>query len=118
MAKFSKKEQYENQIRDELNLLLRTGLNNSALSFVSITRVEVAPDYSVATIYWDTFDPSRRGSIKEAMDATAGKMRSHLAKTVKVRHTPALVIKYDSSFEDEASIDSLLREEKKKGKSF
>ncbi len=118
MAKFSKKEQYENQIRDELNLLLRTGLNNTALSFVSITRVDVAADYSVATVYWDTFDQARRGSIKDAMDATVGKMRSHLAKNVKVRHTPAIVVKYDSSFEDEASIDTLLREEKKKGKSF
>lgn len=118
MAKFSKKEQYEAQIKDELNLLLRTGLNNRILSFATVTRVEISPDYSSANVYWDTFDPSKRGSIKDAMAATAGKMRSHLAKTVKVRHTPSLNLLYDSSFEDAATIDNLLSDEKKKGKDF
>lgn len=118
MAKTNRKEHFENQIKDALNSLLRQGMNNTALSFVSITRVDLNQDFSIAEVYWDTFDISKRGTIKEAMDGAAGKMRSHLAKVLKVRHTPILDIKYDSSFEDEAKIDDLLNSEKKNGKTF
>lgn len=114
----AKKEQYENQMKDELNLLLRTGLNNTSLGFVSFTRVEINADYSIATAYWDTFDVTKRGTIKEALEGALGKMRSHLANTLKIRHTPIIKVKFDSSFEDEAGITALLNEEKKEGRDF
>lgn len=114
----AKKEQYENQMKDELNLLLRTGMKNTNLSFVSITRVEINADYSIATAYWDTFDLAKRGTIKEALEGAVGKMRTHLANTLKIRHTPIIKVRFDSSFEDEAEITNLLEEEKKEGRDF
>lgn len=118
MSSNNKKLQYEEQIKNEVNKLLRTGLDNSAFTFCSVTKVEMNPDFSVATLYWDTFDPSRRGDISKAMDSALGKMRAHLAKTLKVRHTPALTAVYDSQFEDEQEIEQLLKSEKEKGKSY
>ncbi|MFG1494588.1 30S ribosome-binding factor RbfA [Halobacteriovorax sp. GFR7] len=118
MSGNKKKLQYEEQIKNEVNQLLRRGLDNSAFTFCSITKVEISPDFSTAKLFWDTFDPAKRGDIAKAMDASLGKIRSHLAKTLQVRHTPSLTAEYDSQFEDEQEIEKLLQSEKDKGKSF
>lgn len=118
MSGNKKKLQYEEQIKNEVNKLFRTGMDNSAFTFCSITKVEMGPDFSTAKLYWDTFDPSRRGDISKAMESALGKIRTHLAKTLQVRHTPSLSAEYDSQFEDEQEIDKLLQSEKEKGKTF
>ena len=113
-----KKRQFEADIQKEVNAFLRSGLNNPGLTFVSITKVELNDDFSTAVLYWDTFDASKRGDIKTQISKTAGKVRSHLAKVLKVRHTPSISFAYDSQFEDESSIDKILQQEKDKGKGF
>jgi len=118
LAKYNKKEQYEQQIKNEVNTFLRQGLDNRALSFVSITKVEMSSDFALATLYWDTFDPSTKGDVKKAIEGSLGKIRSHLAKTLQVRHTPALAAKYDSQFEDANAIDKILQDEKDSGRDF
>jgi ribosome-binding factor A len=118
LAKFSKKDQYEQEIQKEVNNYLRTSADNRHLSFVSVTKVELSPDFSYATLFWDTFDPSKRGDITKAMESSLGRIRKHLADNLKVRHTPSLSAKYDSQFEDEQAIDDLLQNERDKGKDF
>ena len=113
-----KREQYSGDILKIANSFLRSGTHSAALSMASITKVELSSDYSMATLYWDTFDPSRRGDIKKSIDKIAGKMRSHLARELKVRHTPSVTFKYDSQYEDESVIDKILQEEKDQGKGF
>ena len=113
-----KKKQFETDIQNEANSFIRKGLNNPHLTFVSITKVKLNDDFSMATLYWDTFDPAKRGDIKSEITKCAGKIRSHLAKTLNVRHTPSIELEYDSQFEDESAIDKILQEEKSKGKGF
>ncbi len=102
---------FEERIKNEINSLLRRELKDPRLSLMSVTRVELNQDYSVATVYWDTFDSAKRGDIKTAIEGTTGRMRSLLAKNLKVRHTPELTFVYDSQFEDEARIERLLKED-------
>ena len=64
----------------------------------------------MAKVYWDTFDSSKRGDAKKAIEGLAGKMRSLLAKNLDVRHTPILEFYYDSQFEDEMKITQLLKD--------
>lgn len=118
MAGHSKKAQYEQQIQNEVNNLLRTGMDNRALSFVSITKVELAADFANAILFWDTFNPTQRGDIKIALDNSLGKIRSHLAKTLQIRHTPSLTARYDSQYEDAQVIEDILKSEKDKGRNF
>lgn len=101
---------FEEKIQKEINSLLRSELKDPRLMLMSVTRVELNQDYSVAKVYWDTFDSSKRGDVKSAIEGTAGRLRSLLAKNLKVRHTPVLSFIYDSQFEDEAKIDKLLKD--------
>lgn len=103
------KHSYQEKIKNEINMILRREVSDPRLTLCSVTRVELNPDYSVAEVFWDTFDSSKRGDIKSAIEGLSGKMRSLLAKNLDVRHTPVLTFHYDSQFEDEMKITELLK---------
>ncbi len=108
--KFSKLK-YEEKVRDFINTALRREFADPRLVNVSVTHVELTIDYSHAKVYWDTFDASKRGDAKEAIEATAGRMRKLLSSKMEVRHTPEIHYHYDSQYEDEFKISKLLSNE-------
>lgn len=110
-----KKEKYQEGLIKEINLIFRSDIKDSRLTFVSITKVELNNDYSVAKVYWDTFDASKRGDAKKALENVAGKVRGLLASRLRTRHTPIIEFYYDSQFESEKKIDSLLNSDSEKG---
>lgn len=112
--KLFKKEKFQEGLIKEISLILRNDIKDSRLTFVSITKVELNKDNSVAKVYWDTFDPGKRGDAKKALSTVAGKIRGLLSTRLKVRHTPSLEFIYDSQFESEQKIDALLKSESEK----
>ena len=104
-----KKAKFEERLLNEINSLLRTGISDSRLQRVSITKVEMSPDYGYAVISWDTFDSHTRGDAKKAIEAAAGRIRSELAKVLDVRHVPSISFVYDNQFEEEKKIMDLLK---------
>lgn len=104
-----KKDKYEERLVNLINELLRKEARDSRLQFVSVTKVELSPDYGYATVYWDTFDAQHRGDAKKAIEASAGFLRTELAKKLEVRHVPSLSFIYDNQFEEENKIDQLLK---------
>ncbi|MCK5882200.1 MAG: 30S ribosome-binding factor RbfA [Bacteriovoracaceae bacterium] len=111
-----KKIQFEGRILTELNSILRTKLNNPRLQFVSITKVSLTHDMSLAIVYWDSFDSSTRGDTKKAISTIGGKLRSILAQSLKVRTVPELRFEYDSQYEAEKEVEEILANEAKLGK--
>lgn len=119
MAKKSfKKEKYTERLVHEINSYLRTEASDPRLAFLSVTKVEMSVDYSYADVFWDTFDVSKRGDCKKAVEGVAPRIRSHLSKILQVRHVPELRFFYDSQFVEEQKISDLLNSEKELGKSF
>ncbi len=112
-----KKIKYEERLLNEINGLLRAGTNDVRLARVSITKVELSPDYGYATVSWDTFDSGTRGDAKTAIEASTGRIRSELAKVLDVRHVPSLTFVYDNQFEEEKKIMDLINAEKDKNAS-
>jgi ribosome-binding factor A len=107
-ANVNSKELFQDKIRNEISNILRREISDPRLNMISITRVELTPDYSQAKVYWDTFDASKRGDVKKAIEGVSSKMRTLLANNLQVRHTPVLFFYYDSQFEDELKITQLL----------
>ena len=112
-----KKIKYEERLLNEINGLLRAGTNDGRLARVSITKVELSPDYGYATVSWDTFDSGTRGDAKAAIEAATGRIRSELAKVLEVRHVPSLTFVYDNQFEEEKKIMDLITASKDKNAS-
>ncbi len=113
-----KKDKLEERILQELNSLLRTKLGDARLQFVSITKVEINEDYSVAKVFWDTFQTDKRGDASEAMKSAKSRMRNTLAQTLDLRVVPQIVLQYDAQFESEKVILDILKDEEKKGRGF
>lgn len=109
MTQNIKQIQYQDRILTELNRLFREQMSDARFRFVSVTKVELSTDFSQAKVYWDTYDSSQKNNIEKAMKGVKGKMRSILAKNLKVRHTPSLTFEYDTEFEDQAHIENLLK---------
>jgi len=106
-----KKDKFEERLLNEINGLLRRVINDPRLQFVSVTKVEMSPDYSYATCYWDTFNAHTRGDAKLAINEARGRLRSELAKVMEVRHIPSLTFIYDNQYEEELKIEKLLKSE-------
>ncbi len=111
-----KKQKLEEKILFSSNALMRKELRDKRLQFVSITKVELNSDMSVATLYWDTFDASKRGDAKLAMDQVKTKIRSHLSKILQMRTVPHIDVKYDNQHDEQANIEKILDNEAKAGK--
>lgn len=111
-----KKTKFEDRILQEVNSCLRTKLSDSRFQFVSVTKVILTSDFSIANIYWDTYDSTKRGDLNIALEKVRGKIRSLLASSLGVRHTPELKFSYDSQFVEEDAITKILNEERNSGK--
>lgn len=106
------KVKFEDRLMQEINILLRRDFADPRLSMVSVTGVTVTSDFAYATVSWDTFDKSKRGDAKAALDGLTSKLRSKLSKILDVRHTPAITFVYNAQFEEEHNIDMILKKEK------
>ncbi len=111
-----KKEKLQELMRHEVNSLFRSKFSDPGLQFATITKVELARDFSTAKFYWDTYNPDKKTEVKKAIERVAGAVRSHLAKSMEFRAVPILSFYYDSQFECEGNIDAILREEEKSGR--
>lgn len=98
-------------IRNELATLLLSKIRDPRLAGVHISRVEVPDDLSLARIFFTVL-----GGKKEAREAGVGLerakgfMRSHIARTLNLRFTPALQFRYDDVVEKVAELDEIFQE--------
>jgi ribosome-binding factor A len=98
-------------IRNELALLLLHKVRDPKIGSVTVSRVEVTDDLKYAKIYYTVLGEGK--IVKEAeagLQRARGFMRSHLAKTLNMRHTPELQFRYDLTADKVREIDKLLQE--------
>jgi ribosome-binding factor A len=98
-------------IRIELSSLLVGKVADPRLQAVSLSRVEVTDDLSLARIYYTVLGDKKE--IREAskgFEKASGFMRSYIAKTLNLRFTPALQFSYDDVAEKVAELDEIFRQ--------
>lgn len=93
-------------VRRELVLLFANKIKDERLSGVRITEVIVSKDLGSAKVFYG-FDGDKK-PLKESFKKAKGFMRSHLAKTLELRHTPELNFVYDATSKTASRIDELL----------
>ena len=80
---------------------------------ISVTKVKVTPDLKYAKVYVSILNSKSNEKTLEGLKASAGFIRTSLAKKVNLRITPEIVFEYDDSIEHGERIESLLQEIKK-----
>jgi ribosome-binding factor A len=98
-------------IRKELALLVIGKVQDPRLHTLTISRVEVNDDMSLAQIYFTVFGGDKE--IKEAtkgLQRAKGFLRSHIARTLNLRFTPDLLFRYDDRVEKVAELEEIFQE--------
>ncbi|MCP3889636.1 MAG: 30S ribosome-binding factor RbfA [Desulfobulbaceae bacterium] len=98
-------------IKNELSTLLISKVADPRLLGANISRVEVTDDLSLARIYFTVFgDKKEIRAADKGFQRAAGFMRSHIAKTLNLRFTPALEFRYDNIADKVAELDEIFQE--------
>lgn len=98
-------------IRNEVSLLLINKLRDPRMQDVYISKVEVSDDLKHARLFYTVLGGKK--SIKSAetgFKRAKGFIRSHLAKTLNLRYTPALQFRYDETVEKVEEVEKLFQE--------
>jgi ribosome-binding factor A len=95
-----KNERIEKNIVRELSNILLMEAQNVLLKYVSVTKVKVATDLSIATVWYTIMgDDSEVLATKKALEEAKGYLRTELAQRLDLRKTPELRFKHDESLE-------------------
>jgi ribosome-binding factor A len=86
-------------IQRELSELLQRELRDPRVGMITITAVDVSPDFSHAKVLYTTLDPAHVEDAAKGLKRASGFLRSQLARRIKLYTTPELRFEYDVSVE-------------------
>jgi len=110
-AGFSRKDRVNEQIRRELADLIHGELKDPRVGMVSITEVEVTPDYAHAKVWFSTLaGEDRIPEIMNGLKKASGFLRRELGRRVRIHTTPELHFVHDQSLERGADLSRLIDE--------
>ena len=86
-------------IQRELSELVQRELRDPRVGMITLTGVDVSPDFSHAKVFYTTLDPAHVEDAAKGLKRAAGFLRSQLARRIKLYTTPELRFEYDESVE-------------------
>ena len=107
---FKRTDRVSAELRREVGLLVHQAVRDALLPEISVSDVEVTRDFSHATVYFTALRNEAAGPALSMLKELSREMRMQLAKRLRMRNTPELHFRYDSSVEQGERIEQLLRE--------
>jgi ribosome-binding factor A len=111
MALSHRVERVAEQIREEVSQILSTEVADPGIGLVTVTRVKVTADLSLARIYWTTMgDAAQRKQTAKALARAAGFVRHLLSERVSLRRSPEVQFLFDQSVAAQDRVEQILYE--------
>ncbi len=108
---FSRRDRVAEQVRREIAELIRSELKDPRVGMVSITDVEVTPDYAHAKVFFSTLGGAAQvPDVLAGLGKASGFLRRELGKRIRIHTTPQLHFVFDQSLERGMDMDQLIRE--------
>lgn len=100
------------QVHHELAELIRHEVKDRGLGMVTVTGVDITPDYAHATVHYTVLpnDPATLASTQAALRRAAGFLRIRLGQNVRIHTTPELKFVFDRSVEHGIEMSRLIDE--------
>ena len=98
------------QIRRDLSQLIARELKDPRVLWVSLTEVQLTPDYAHAKVFFSTLNAEDADEIAEALNHSAAFLRSLLGKNWHAHTLPQLQFLFDDSMIQRQKMDSLIAE--------
>jgi ribosome-binding factor A len=97
------------QIQRDLAEFVSRELRDPRIGFVTLTGVDITPDYAYATVHFSLLSGNVETSEK-ALNEAAGFLRNLLFKRLQIHTVPTLRFKHDASVERGAELSQLIDE--------
>lgn len=108
---YSRAQRVAEQIRRELADLVRLELKDPRVGLITISDVEVTPDYAHAKVFFTSLAPeSELPGIEAGLRHAAGFLRRELGRRIRIHNIPELHFVYDASVERGARLSKLIDE--------
>jgi len=107
---FQRSDRIAEQVRRDLAELIQGELKDPRVGMISLTEVELTPDYAHAKVFFTTLDNEHLEEIQSGLRRAAGFLRRELGKRIHIHTLPELHFIYDSSIERGASLTQLIAE--------
>ena len=105
---FQRSDRVAEQVRRDLADLIRTELKDPRVGMISITEVELTPDYAHAKVFFTTLDSAHLDEIQRGLKRASGFLRRELGRRIHIHTLPELHFVYDSSLERGMSLSQLI----------
>ena len=106
---FARTDRVAEQIRRDLSELIRAEIRDPRVQQVSLTAVEVTPDYAHAKVFYTALvAESERDALAQGLKRASGFLRHELSRLLLLRTVPELHFVYDTSVERGISLSSLI----------
>ena len=105
-----KRERLEKILEREISSIIFSEVKDDRLKYVTITKVDLTNDLSIATIYYTVLGDKAQAeaTVQNLLDAK-GFIKGILSKRLEVRKIPDLKFKFDESFEKGNRIETILK---------
>jgi ribosome-binding factor A len=102
-------ERVAEQVREELSQMLATEVRDPGIGLITLTRVKVTADLSLARVYWTILgDKVERAKTAKALERTSGYLRHLLAGRMSLRRVPEIKFQFDESVAAQDRIEQIL----------
>lgn len=100
-------ERLNNLFLAELSKIIFSEIKNPLIKTVNLTGVDITNDLSFAKVYFTCMNEDK-GKVLEELNDAKGFLRTKLANTIDIRHTPELIFEYDNSIEYGMNIERII----------
>lgn len=111
MALSHRVERIAEQIREELGQMLATEVRDPGVGLITITRVKLTADLSMARMYWTVMSEGKeRADTAKALARTAPFLRHLLSQRLTLRRVPEIIFQYDESVAAQDRIERIIQD--------
>jgi ribosome-binding factor A len=104
-------ERIAEQVREEVSQILSSEVADPGVGLVTVTRVKITPDLSLARVYWTTMgDAAQRKQTAKALARAAAYVRHLLSTRLTLRRSPEVQFLFDQSVAAQDRVEQILRE--------
>lgn len=105
---FSRADRVAEQVRRDLAALIQNELKDPRVRMVSLTAVELTPDYAHAKVFFTTLETAHLDEIHAGLKRASGFLRRELGRRIHIHTLPQLHFVHDASLERGAALSELI----------
>ena len=107
---FQRSDRVAEQIRRDIADLIRSELKDPRVGMISLTAVELTPNYAHAKIFFTTLQSEHLEEIQTGLKRASGFLRRELGRRIHIHTLPELHFVYDNSLEHGAIMSQLINQ--------